>query len=676
MTKRLVSLFFAMGLVSLNAQIVINNNSPFNSATYLINNVLISGGITPTNHSFIGDSMQIGFFNGENSNLGIDSGIVLSSGNVYDLVGPNASGSTTTGFTLPGDPTLDLVVGPIDYTNDAAVLEFDFVPTSDVISFKYVFGSEEYLEFVSSFNDAFGFFLSGPNPAGGTYVDANLAIVPGTTNTPVSIFNVNDVSNSTYYVDNGDGFTAPQNTDSTVIQFDGFTTPLTATAAVNCGDTYHIKIVVADVNDYAWDSGVFLEAGSFYSPPLDIVDELGIDSTLMNIPCNASIMLTANGGLGAIYQWFDLLGNVISTDPSVIVGPGLYFVSADILGCATLSDTLRVVANDSPSFNFGTDYIIPCNTTTILDPVVTGGLGNIFYTYAWSNNSTDSSIIVSQGTYYLEVDDGTGCYFRDTIKITEDVIPTASISGGGSVCDDGTAVDVSFAFNGLLPWELTYTNGVTSSLVNNILTNNYSFSTSDAGQYGIVLANDVNECIADTIGGTVEVIVNPLPVAEITPNDITIYVGDEIELNTGEYTYYEWYSENDSLLSVEQVLTVTEAGRFYIWVEDEYGCTDISDTAIVSTTPLTVLFMPTIFTPNDDNHNEFFVIKGENIRSFNIQIFTRWGQLVFESNSIDKYWDGFFENKRVPEGTYYYQIDVLGEDRKSFTKTGMIQVIY
>ena len=99
---------------------------------------------------------------------------------------------------------------------------------SVLINFNYVFGSEEYPEFVNAgFNDAFGFFLSGPNPTGGMYVDQNLAIVPGTANTPVSIFNVNNVSNSAYYVDNGDGFTAPQNSDPTVIQFDGFTTPLT-----------------------------------------------------------------------------------------------------------------------------------------------------------------------------------------------------------------------------------------------------------------------------------------------------------------------------------------------------------------------------------------------------------------------------------------------------------------
>ena len=62
--------------------------------------------------------------------------------------------------------------------------------------------------------------------------------------------------------------------------------------------------------------------------------------------------------------------------------------------------------------------------------------------------------------------------------------------------------------------------------------------------------------------------------------------------------------------------------------------------------------------------------------NFNIQIFNRWGELVFESNSIYKSWDGFFEKRPVPEGSYYYQIKVLGKDKNTFTKGGMIQVIY
>jgi gliding motility-associated-like protein len=390
------------------------------------------------------------------------------------------------------------------------------------------------------------------------------------------------------------------------------------------------------------------------------------------IACNSDTILNPIlfGGIGSYtYNW-----NTGSVDSMITVNGGTYnVIILDSLGC-TDSDEIIVTENPSPSFDFGVDYSIPCNTTTTINPNIFDGIEP--YSYSWNDGSSNSLLIVSEGIISLVVSDIYGCIATDEIIITQDAIPHATILGGGSVCDDGTTVDISFTFNGLLPWDLTYTNGTASTLKNDIPTFTYTISTSIAGLYGIELADDINDCVADTIGGTVEVIVNPLPVAEITPNDITIYIGDEIELTAGEYTFYEWYTVNDSLLSVEQILTVTDSGRFYIWVEDEFGCTDASELAIVRAVPLTQLYVPTVFTPNDDEHNEHFVIKGLHIVHFNIQIFTRWGELVFESNSIDKYWDGLFENNRVPEGSYYYQIDVLGKDKKSFTKGGMIQVIY
>ena len=110
--KKLIIIFGILSFFNAKSQIVVDNTAPYNAVTYLIDNVLLGGGIIVSNHSFIGDSNQIGFFNGVNSNLGIDSGIVLSSGNVLDLVGPNASGSTSSNFFLPGDPTLDVVIAP------------------------------------------------------------------------------------------------------------------------------------------------------------------------------------------------------------------------------------------------------------------------------------------------------------------------------------------------------------------------------------------------------------------------------------------------------------------------------------------------------------------------------------------------------------------------------------
>jgi len=751
--KKLFFLVSVFSFLNVQSQIVIDNNPPYNTATYLIDNVLLGGGIIVSNHSFIGDPNQIGFFNGLNSNLGIDSGIVLSSGNVLDLVGPNASGSTSTGFSLPGDPTLDVVIAP-DPTNDAAVLEFDFTPTSDTISFKYVFGSEEYAEFVNQFNDAFGFFLSGPNPAGGMYVDENLAIVPGTVNTPVTIDNVNNGTTNTgpcvncaYYVDNGTGSAAPQNTDITVIQFDAFTTPLTAVAAVNCGDTYHIKLVVADAVDVAYDSGIFLKAGSFSSPLLDVVDGLGIDSTSMSIPCNSTITLTAYGGIGATYQWYDSTALVISTDSFMSLGPGYYWVEAISVGCPVRSDTFTVIAEEAPSFDLGVDtniacnssyllipnvlggtppytyswsngstlssqtlgegdynlivsdlydceytsnisitydpppvvdlgpdYIIPCNTSTILIPNIIGGTQP--YSYEWSNGSINSTLAISTGNYTLTVSDLNDCIDTDNIEITQDIPGTVTLTGGGSICDNGTnTVDVNFNFNGLLPWNLEFTNGLSNQTIQGISDSNYLFTTNNEGIYNVVSASDVNDCLANIVG-IAQVIVHPLPVAIISPAEISIYEGDAIELEVGDYAMYQWFSAEGLDLDTLSTLTVSDSGMFYVEVIDFNGCSDVSDVAIVHTQLHTHLFIPNTFTPNGDDHNELFVIRGDNVRTFNIQIFNRWGKLMFMSNSIYKSWDGTFKNKKVQEGTYYFNVNTLGYDDRDIELSGGVNVIY
>lgn len=396
--------------------------------------------------------------------------------------------------------------------------------------------------------------------------------------------------------------------------------------------------------------------------------DLGVD---YNIPCKATTTIDPlpTGGIAPYtYNW-----STGSLDTFITVGGGIYILDiVDSFGCVD-SDTIEINEDSSPAFSFGADYNIPCNTTTLLNPNVIGGTRP--YTYNWSNGSIDSALAAPEGFYVLTITDLYGCADTDTITVTEDLPPVSTITGGGEICNDGTTTDVHFDFTGLLPWDLTYTNGSASYTINNIPTSQYVLATKIQGEYSILLVEDVNDCVSDT-NGHIVVTVNALPVAVISPAEVTIYVGDEVELDAGEYSFYEWYTSGDSLLSNNQVLTVTDSGKFYIWVEDENGCRDMSEFAIVNTVPLTQLFVPTAFTPNDDEHNELFVIKGLFIKEYNIQIYNRWGDLLFESNTIDKYWDGMYSNRRVPEGSYYYNIEVLGEDDKIFNKGGTVQLIY
>jgi gliding motility-associated-like protein len=220
-----------------------------------------------------------------------------------------------------------------------------------------------------------------------------------------------------------------------------------------------------------------------------------------------------------------------------------------------------------------------------------------------------------------------------------------------------------------------FTDGNINYTTTNILLSNYTHTTNTTGSYEIVQADDVNNCIASSFG-VANVIVNPLPDAVITPSEVTVYENETVELTAGTYTYYEWYTVNDSLVSNEAILTVSDPGSFYVWVQDENGCKDFSEIAIINVVPITQLFIPNSFTPNDDEHNELFVIKGMNVVTFNIKIFDRWGEQLFESDSIDKYWDGKFNTKKVQQGAYYYNIEVLGEDKQIFKKSGEINVIY
>ena len=257
-----------------------------------VQNVLVGQGVTVSNVTYTGDLQAIGTFTTGTtpSNLGFPSGIIMSSGNATDAAGYNSSGSTTTNTSGGSDTDLaNLISTQPTNIKDAAVLEFDFIPVSDTVRFRYVFGSDEYPEFVnSSYNDVFGFFVSGLNPSGGFYTNQNIALIPGTT-TPVSINNVNNgtasagpCQNCAYYVNNLGG---------TTIEYDGMTTVLTAWIKVIPCLTYHIKLAIADVGDESYDSGVFLEANSFMSNSvlIDQTTSSSIDTSAVE-GCNDAVL--------------------------------------------------------------------------------------------------------------------------------------------------------------------------------------------------------------------------------------------------------------------------------------------------------------------------------------------------------------------------------------------------
>ena len=667
-------------------------NSPYDSPVHLIDNVLLGGGVTASNHNYQGDSVQIAFFDATNTSLGINTGIVMATGEV-SVLDPNF---TSTFPILPNtvtDPDLlnvansvpPLLPSPhtnsftVSSINDVAVLEFDFIPTSDSLSFNYVFGSEEYFAFENSqYNDVFGFFLSGPgitgpysSPSYHPNGSINLAIVPGSNPPlPITISSVNSVTpiNSQFFVDNQGGL-------DTIAYADGYTTVLTANATVQCGETYHIRLAIADGSDSGLSSFVWLQAGSFSSPVLEVVDDLGLDSTVLEIPCNSNVTLTANGGVGATYEWYDQSGNIFSTNNVVTVGNGTYWVTATSFGCPVISDTLTVISQSAPVVELGNDITIDCNSTVLLDPNISGGSG--VYNYLWNNNSTSNTLNTGGGFYSVIVtDDQTGCYGEDSINITEDQPPNTVISGGGSICSDGSTVQINFLYDGLIPWDLQYFNQTDTFLQTNIQTANYSITTSTSGTYQILNVFDYNDCMSNYSGQAI-VQVNQMPEAVLSPDSYILYIGDTLLIQLPEdYSYYQWFDQNNDSISNSSVLSIYQAGDYYVYVEDQNGCFDYSNSVTVDEVPRTELYVPNTFTPNADWHNEVFTVYGKNIKEYSLKIFNRWGDLLFESNDIQKHWDGYFEGRKVDENKYLYYIEIIGEDDVLFTKSGIINLIY
>lgn len=310
------------------------------SAEELISEVFLGDCLNASNITFTGAANAVGTFtNGEG--IGIDEGIILSTGSVIDAEGPNSTGAITTVNASGSSILLENLTG--DWTYDAVEFTFDFEASTTQVTFDYVFASDEYPEFVCSFNDAFAFFISGP----GYGTNTNVAVVPGTTDF-VSIDNVNNNGivcppyYPAYYNDNASGF---------AIEYDGYTVPLQATINTVPCETYQITIALADLGDGAYDSAVFLKAQSF-SAGVDVAAAASGDSGLQSTPASceeSGSFVFVNYGEPFTEETtinFTLTGTAVAgvdyvgIPTSVTFQPGEAFVIIDVEG---ILDNLDVI---------------------------------------------------------------------------------------------------------------------------------------------------------------------------------------------------------------------------------------------------------------------------------------------------------------------------------------------
>ena len=310
-------------------------------------------------------------------------------------------------------------------TNDCCILDFDVVPSCNTLRIRFVFGSEEYPEYVNStFNDAFGFFVTGTNPAGVNYNNTNVATLPDNV-TIVSVDNVSPVTNNAFYINNE---------NCTNISLDGITVVLTREIEVVPCETYHFKLAIADALDGIYDSGVFVDF-------LECVNALGTTVASTPASCNGNdgtASVTATGGTPTYtYSWNTT--PVQSTATVTGLSPGIYEVTVDDQGACTdpVVTSIEVVSDaTSPTISINNPTICEGESVILTATPSTSG-GN----YLWTTGEITSSITVSPNTsttYNCDYDLN-GCNTNESTIVN--VNPVAIGTDTQTACDSYVWID-------------------------------------------------------------------------------------------------------------------------------------------------------------------------------------------------------------------------------------------
>lgn len=594
---------------------------------YLTEEVFIAGGCFDVSNAAVsGGFGAVGTFsNGENS-IGISSGIILSTGSVLNASGPNTQTNYTTNFNNNNaDPDLEQIIdNPVIPLMDVAILEFDFTPTSDYVTFEYVFASEEYCDFVNTlYNDVFGFFISGPGINGSFSNNAeNIALVPGTADF-VAINNINHLTNASYYIDNvplddpqvsscPGGYPNSSGAAVNAIEFDGFTQVLTASSQVIPCETYHIKLVIGDVTDGQYDSAVFLGANSFEAGETVVVDAISPATgsnlvfegcgdayflfqrfgTDLNVPLTVDFVMAANSTAvpGVDYEPIPL--SVTFPQGVSSVSLPLQIFSDDMVegqeslgielesACSCFTTFAEFIIEDGIPLQGNLASFDLCGSETlVLQPAMEGGIEP--YEFAWSTgeSSTQISMVPTHSeTITLLVTDACGSSLELFSEISFTVPPLAILSGGIEYCGEQSTGTLWVEITGEGDWELSYRiDGVLQQV---ITLQNSPFYFQDAAP-GIYSLDHIehNGC-PGSVSGTGIVTMNDLAVSASVADNFCFgqNAGSIIlEISGGDPQYVvDWSNGAGNVL----IQTDLPAGSYSVAVMDAGGCM-IDETFII-----------------------------------------------------------------------------------------------
>lgn len=735
------------------------NVAPYPASNYtidqLVKNVLIAGTsscssganvsnvtVSP-NQPYTDTERAWGYFNKGTTAFPFKDGIVLVTGKARRAGNVNEGGlSDVVTGSIVTDPDLVAAIAPLAPLKDAVFIEFDFVPTSTQIKFNYLFASEEYTSTYPCgvYSDGFALLLK-PNTPGAAYT--NMAILPGGAG-PVSVTNIVPSSfscgpiNDTYF----GGLNPTPNIET---NFNGRTIPLTATATVIPGQSYHFKMVLADASDTGFDSAVFLEGGSF-DIGIKLVDSNGVAlPSTMNVCDNAPQTLVAqlSGVTGATYQWYKdgVLIPGATSATYVATSPGVYTVVVTIPGnTCPVEAKVTIVGGTTPTAQNATLKL--CTTPTVstfnlndAKPLISTTTGAVFRFYvnqadAVAQNGNyipDAGLASYNGTdgqvLYVVVSNGGFCSKTVTLTLRKEATPVAQLVATKTKICLGESITLTASNGVTYQWVSGLSGGVPIHTVSPTQTTTYS-----------VYAIGAQGC-KSLQPATVTVEVVPALVSNLSGG--MICEGDQITLDAGagpNYTYL-WNTG-----ATTQTISVATAGTYSVII-DNGVCTNVYKTEVIraivpeiikvdynengtlivtasnpSNGPLeysadngvtwqnsnvftkipnnTVVsirvrvkktscvgvleyftfIMKNVITPNGDNVNDMIDFRGiSKYNSFKAVVSDRYGRVVYSAEKVRPYWDGLFQGKKLPTGSYWYQITFEDPATKQIVvKTGWI----
>jgi gliding motility-associated-like protein len=639
---------------SSSAQLLVEQ--PYTIEEY-VSEVLIGNGVTATNITYTGSEEQIGYMSGGEGLFSVTSGLVLSTELATNLSDPGCIENDCTECLGMGTD-IDLLnvansVPPligqtfsVSSVHDLCILEFDFEAGGDSISFNYVFGSDEYLEYVNStWNDIFAFFLSGPGIVGPYAAPAefpdgaiNIAQVPDSDPLlPITISSVNDITNEEYYVNN------PGNLG---ICIDGYTETFTASASVQCGEIYHIKLAIADGSDGLLESFVVLEEGSFSSNAIDIVADASLegaeiflgDTTVVE-GCNDAIFTVIRPDDSEtdtiylnVYGTASMGGDFSEVFSIVIMQPGqsVADVSLGVIN-DNVNEDPEWVTVEYEYINDCGDTILSSATIVILDPdpitLYTAPVGCLDEA---GNINLSVDPLSGYGPYDYQWDTAENDTLND-FNYNTNFMPGSATVVVSDVCSSITEATISWdVLDEFIGEDETICLGQTSTVP----------TTGGTGGFSEILTE-----IEAPDGNMIWV-----PIVGASMDTVLVSFLDNIDVVTGLY---------------DGLYNTGSGGVGSIEVQLIDGCGNITFSTL--SVEVCELEFYNIFTPgNSDGKNDTFEIMGlQGYPGSKLTVYDRWGIPVYYNSNFQGGWRGINNNNgNLPGGTYFFTLSVnyVGEE--------------